>query len=43
MLLMRQSDEHSTQHREDVGLHEGNQQLQGVHEQQHDDAERVQT
>ena len=42
MLLMCQTDEHRTQHREHVSLYECHQQFEGVHEQQHDDAEQVQ-
>lgn len=43
MLLMSQSDKHGAQHREDISLNKGYQQLKAVHEEQHDDAERVQT
>ena len=42
MLLMGEPDEHSTQHSEDVGLNEGHQQLEQVHEEQHEDAEGIQ-
>ena len=42
MLLMCQSDEDSTEHGEHISLDEGNQQLQTVHEQQHDDTEDIQ-
>ena len=42
MFLMGKSDEHGTQHREDVSLNEGHQQLQEVHEEEHEDAEGVQ-
>ena len=43
MLLMSQSDKHGTEHREDISLNKGYQQLQAVHEEQHDDTERFQT
>ena len=42
MFLMGKTDEHGTQHGEHIGLHESHQQFEGVHEQQHDDAEQVQ-
>lgn len=34
------TDEGRTQHREDIGLHEGYQQLQTVHEENHAEAEQ---
>ena len=43
MVFMGQADKHGTEHREDVGLDEGHQHLEKVHEEQHDDAEGVQT
>ena len=43
MLRVCESDEHGAEHREHVGLHKGDQQLQGIHKQQHDDAEEVQS
>ena len=43
VFLMGKADEHSTQHGEHVGLNEGYQQLKGIHEQQHQKAEQVQT
>ena len=43
MFLVRQSDEHRAEHGEHVGLDEGYQKLKTVHEQQHDDAERVES
>ena len=42
MVLMGKPDEHRTQHGEDVSLNEGNQQLQQIHEEEHQDAERIQ-
>ena len=43
VLLMSQADEDGTKHGEHVGLHKGHQQLQAVHKEQHDDAERVES
>ena len=43
MLLMCQSDEYGRQHSEHVGLHKGYQQLKGVHEEQHDGTEQIQS
>ena len=43
MFLVRQSDEHCRKHCEHVCLDEGYEELKTVHEQQHDDAERVES
>ena len=43
MFLMRQSYEHRAKHGEHVGLNEGYEELKTVHEQQHNDAERVES
>ena len=43
MLLMSKTDKYRTQHGEYVGLYECHQQFKSVHEQQHQDAEQVQT
>ena len=43
MLGVRESDEHGTEHREDVGLDEGHQKLQTVHEEHHHKTEQCQT
>lgn len=42
MFFMRKSDEHRTQHREDVCLDKGHKNLKTVHEEKHDYAESVQ-
>ena len=43
MLFVCKSDEYRTQHGEHICLYEGHQQFQCIHEQQHDDAEDVQS
>ena len=42
VFLMGKADEHGTQHGEDVCLNKGHQQLQQIHEEQHEDAEGIQ-
>ena len=42
VFLMGKADEHGTQHGEDVSLNESHQQLEQVHEEQHEDAKGVQ-
>ena len=43
MFLVRQSDEHCRKHCEHVCLDECDEELKTVHEEQHDDAERVES
>ena len=43
MVFVSQTDEHGTEHRKDVGLYEGHQHFEQIHEQQHDDAESIQS
>ena len=43
MVLMGKPNEDRTQHGENVSLDESNQQLQRIHEEQHDDAEGVES
>ena len=42
MFWMSQSDEDGTEHSEDVGLDEGHQKLQAVHEEHHHETEQCQ-
>jgi len=42
VFLMGKADEHGTQHGEDVSLNEGHQQLEQIHEEQHEDTEGIQ-
>ena len=42
MFFVRQTDEYGAEHRKHIGLHECDQEFQGIHEEQHDDAEEVQ-
>ena len=42
VLLVGKPDEHRTKHCEDVCLNKSNQQLQQIHEEQHDDAKGIQ-
>ena len=43
MVLMGKPDKDGTQHGEDVSLNEGYQKLQQIHEEEHQDAEGIQT